>query len=377
MPKFTGGLVGYFAYDTVREYETRLKNPPDDDLQMPDCHLLLCDEIVAFDHLRHRMLIILNIPADALLEGHYHAAELRAEQLASLIRSFTGNLQKKKHANSPLFSANITKEEYVKAVARAKEYIVDGDIFQVVLSRRIEITNPPDAFDTYRTLRATNPSPYMYYFKMNDIEIAGSSPEMLVSVESGEIFNRPIAGTIRRGRTEAEDIELENELKNDKKEQAEHTMLVDLGRNDVGKVSQFGSVEVTKYMTVEKYSQVMHLVTDVKGKLKDGKDCIDALTAVLPAGTLSGAPKVRAMEIIDELEKSRRGLYGGAVGYIGFDGDMDTCIAIRTVLYKDGRAYVQTGAGIVYDSIPEKEFLETESKAKAMVKAIQEAGDLQ
>ncbi|MDE5859165.1 MAG: anthranilate synthase component I family protein [Oscillospiraceae bacterium] len=261
-------------------------------------------------------------------------------------------------------------------VEKAKEHIVDGDISQVVLSQRFEVKDPPAPFDVYRMLRSTNPSPYLYYFDHEDYCIAGASPEMLVNVTDGAVVTKPIAGTIGRGKTEAEDKEFEQKLLNDPKERAEHTMLVDLGRNDVGKVCSFGTVNVTDFMRVERYSKVMHLVSDVQGKLAEDKTAMDALMSVLPAGTLSGAPKVRAMEIIDELENKKRGLYGGTVGYLAFSGNIDTCIAIRTVLFRHGKAYVQAGAGIVYDSVPEKEYEETKNKALAVVNAIAEAANL-
>ncbi|OJU16550.1 MAG: anthranilate synthase component I [Clostridiales bacterium 43-6] len=373
IPKLSGGLVGYFAYDTVRYMEKKLVNAPEDDLEMPDSHFMVCNEIIAFDHFRQRLLIIVNVPVNGDFDKNYSEATLRAGEIAQKIKMAVPKHKPKQTTGELSFSSNLTKEKFIENVEIAKEHIRKGDIFQVVLSQRFVAENAPDSFDVYRMLRATNPSPYLYYFKFSNYHIAGASPEMLVSVEDGTISTRPIAGTIKRGKTEKEDKELENLLISDLKERAEHTMLVDLGRNDVGKVSRFGSVEVTSFMQVEKYSQVMHLVSDVKGKLSEHKTGLDALMAVLPAGTLSGAPKVRAMEIIDELENEKRGLYGGTVGYISFDGDIDTCIAIRTVLFKDNKAYVQAGAGIVADSVPEREFEETENKAKAMLKAIEEA----
>lgn len=261
-------------------------------------------------------------------------------------------------------------------VERAKAYIRDGDLFQIVLSQRFEADAPPDPFDVYRMLRATNPSPYLYFFQHPGYEIAGASPEMLVNVTDGQVCTKPIAGTIRRGATPEEDQALEHTLLQDEKERAEHTMLVDLGRNDIGKVCEFGTVEVDSFMQVERYSKVMHLVSEVKGRLRHDKTAMDALMAVLPAGTLSGAPKVRAMQRIDELEPVRRGLYGGTVGYLGFDGNINTCIAIRTVLFQGGKAYVQAGAGIVADSVPEKEFAETQNKALAVIRAVQDASRL-
>lgn len=374
-PKMTGGLVGYFGYDMVRYMEKTLTHAPQDDLDMPDCHLMLYDEIVAFDHLTNKAVIILNIYADGDLGGQYEACTQHAAEIAGKISSFMP-VQHMPHKGKISVCSNVTQEQFMENVEKAQEYIKNGDIFQVVLSQRFEISNPPDSFDVYRVLRASNPSPYLFYFKLRGYSIAGASPEMLVNVTGGIVTTKPLAGTIRRGRTDEEDAELERVLLSDPKERAEHTMLVDLGRNDVGRVSKFGTVEVTKFMEVEKYSKVMHLMSDVKGILQDGLSAVDALMSVLPAGTLSGAPKVRAMEIIDELENERRGLYGGTVGYLGFDGNIDTCIAIRTVLFKDSKAYVQAGAGIVADSDPEKEFAETENKALAAVNAVKEAAAL-
>jgi len=374
-PKFTGGLVGYFGYDTIRYIEKRLINTPTDDINMPDAHLFLFDEVVAFDHLTNKAVIILNVKKGNLVE-QYNACKTKAEKIANTIKNYVPKITSSKGTQEIVVTSNVTKEEFIENVLKAKEYIKDGDIFQVVLSQRFEVENPPDSFDVYRMLRSTNPSPYLYYFDMKDYKIAGASPEMLVNVTNGIVTTKPIAGTIGRGKDDAEDKIFEQELMNDKKERAEHTMLVDLGRNDVGKVSKFGTVEVTNFMSVERYSKVMHIVSDVKGILQDDKTSLDALMSVLPAGTLSGAPKIRAMEIIDELENRKRGLYGGTVGYLGFDGNMDTCIAIRTVLFKDNKAYVQAGAGIVADSVPEKEFIETENKALAVINAIIEASKL-
>ncbi len=375
-PKMTGGLIGYFGYDTVRYLEKTLVSAPKDDLEMPDCHLMMYDEIVAFDHLTNKAVIILNVHKKGeSLEEQYAACEQKAKEIARKINSFVP-AQEKAHEGEIRVRSNITKDEYMKNVETAKEYIRNGDIFQVVLSQRFEVENPPDPFDVYRVLRAANPSPYLFYFQMKDYSIAGASPEMLVNVTKGIVTTKPLAGTIGRGKTKEEDETLQAQLLADPKERAEHTMLVDLGRNDVGKVSKFGTVEVTKFMEVEKYSKVMHLMSDVKGILRDDLTAVDALLSVLPAGTLSGAPKVRAMEIIDELETSKRGLYGGTVGYLGFDGNIDTCIAIRTVLFRGHKAYVQAGAGIVADSVPEKEFKETENKAMAAIQAIREAAEL-
>ncbi len=376
-PNLTGGLVGYFGYDTVRYMEKKLVNIPEDDLKMPDCDLFMYDELVAFDHLSNKIIVIINIDMQDDIERQYYDAEEKAKNIIAKIENYSPKATEKELPDTDYkVKSNVTKEEYMANVEKAKDYIVNGDIFQVVLSQRFEIDNPPESFDVYRMLRATNPSPYLYFFKNKKYEIAGASPEMLVNVTDRIVTTKPIAGTIGRGVTEEEDKAFERQLNSDPKERAEHTMLVDLGRNDVGKVSKFGSVEVTSFMQTERYSKVMHLVSDVQGTLRDDKNAIDALLAVLPAGTLSGAPKVRAMEIIDEMENKKRGLYGGTVGYLGFDGNIDTCIAIRTVLFRNNKAYVQAGAGIVADSVPEKEFVETQNKALAVINAIREAGTL-
>lgn len=372
-PYFTGGLIGFFAYDSVRYTEKRLTNVPHDDTGMPDAHLFGYDELVAYDHLNSNAIIIINLHSYDDLEEQYRKAELRAAEIAAKIDGSQCRGQFRDDEPGIRVDSNVTKDEYMDMVKKAKEYILAGDIFQVVLSQRFEVENPPDSFEVYRRLRATNPSPYLYYFKTKEYEIAGASPELLVKVTDGIAATRPIAGTRPRGKTRTEDIALEKSLLADEKEKAEHTMLVDLGRNDLGRVSGFGTVEVTDFMRVERYSKVMHLVSDVQGKLRAEKKPLDALQAVLPAGTLSGAPKVRAMEIIDELENRKRGLYGGTVGFFGYNGDMNTCIAIRTVLYKNGKAYIQAGAGIVADSDPEKEFAETTHKAEAILNAIKEA----
>lgn len=375
-PKFTGGLVGFFGYDTVRYLEKKLKNVPEDDLHLPDCHLFLFDEVVAFDHLSNKTVIILNLYKDGDLNAQYAACQARAEALSEQIRAFRPAPHKQPASQPCRITSNLTKEEFMENVRKAKEYIRAGDIFQVVLSQRFEAENPPDPFDVYRVLRATNPSPYLYYLQCPSYQIVGASPEMLVNVTKGVVTTRPIAGTSPRGVTPELDAQNEKALLSDPKERAEHTMLVDLGRNDVGKVSKFGTVEVTRLMQVERFSKVMHLVSDVKGILQEDKTALDALMAVLPAGTLSGAPKVRAMEIIDELENKKRCLYGGTVGYLGFDGNIDTCIAIRTALFKGNKAYIQAGGGIVADSVPEQEYQESKNKAQAVIHAIEEAAKL-
>lgn len=377
VPNLTGGFVGYFGYDTVRYTETKLTNVPEDDTKMPDCHLFLYDELVAYDHLNSKVILIKNIRADGDIEKQYADAQKRFEKLEDKINSYFERPHSPGKVKDFKVNSNVTKEELIQNVETAKEHILNGDIFQIVLSQRFEIENPPESFNVYRMLRANNPSPYLYYFKSNDYTIAGSSPEMLVSVKNGIVKTKPIAGTMPRGKTEEEDAMLEKALNADPKERAEHTMLVDLGRNDIGKVSKFGSVYVDRLKYIQRFSHVMHMTSDVKGKLSDDKSVFDALCSVLPAGTLSGAPKVRAMEIIDELETVRRGTYGGAIGYISFNGNLDSCITIRTALFKDNKAYIQSGGGIVYDSIPEKEYEESVNKAASMIKAIEQAQDLQ
>lgn len=375
-PKLTGGLIGYFGYDTVRYVEKSLTNVPEDELHMPECHLCMYDEIIAYDHLTNKAVIIQNIHKGEDVKERYEFLEDKAQITFSKMERPVSIQKDRFQKDEVKVTSNMNRETYEKNVEKAKEYIVDGDIFQVVLSQRFEVETTVDPLDVYRCLRTTNPSPYLYYFDFLDYQIVGASPEKLVSVIDGIVTTKPIAGTAPRGKTKEEDDTLVRRLVDDPKERAEHTMLVDLGRNDVGKVSKFGTVEVKNFMTVEKYSKVTHLVSDVQGQLAEDKSQLDALTSVLPAGTLSGAPKVRAMEIIDELEDTKRGVYGGTVGYLGFDGNMDTCIAIRTVVFKDGKGYVQAGAGIVADSVPTKEYKETENKALAVIQAIKEANDL-
>lgn len=376
MPHLTGGLVGYFGYDTVRYVEKTLVNPPPDDLGLPECHLLLCEELISLDHLRHTASIIVNVSTKGDFSANYEMGVNKAKAIAKALADAEPIKPTRNESSEILVKSNLTKEEFCENVRRAKGHIIDGDVFQIVLSQRFHVEHAPDSFDVYRALRTVNPSPYMYYFKLDEYRISGASPEMLVSVDNGLVATRPIAGTIRRGKDETEDKELERALLSDPKELAEHAMLLDLGRNDVGKVSRFGTVEVTRLMEVERYSALMHIVSDVQGELSEHKTGMDALMAVLPAGTLSGAPKVRAMELIDELETNKRGLYGGMVGYLSFDGRIDTCIAIRTILFANGQAYIQAGAGIVADSIPESEFAETQKKAEAMINAMKKAREL-
>ncbi|WP_411677453.1 anthranilate synthase component I [Caproicibacter sp.] len=375
LPRFTGGLAGYFGYDILRYLEPKLGRPPRNDLEMPDSVLHRYDEVVAIDHLSGKAYVILHIDGNAEIKQQYGACEERAKEL---FRQMGGEpkLGVRKTLAEPVIRSNISKQDFIRRIETAKRFIRAGDIFQVVPSRRFEAENPPDAFSVYRMLRATNPSPYLYYFQAPDYQIAGASPEMLVRVEDGVVMNKPIAGTSPRGRDETEDRRLERELLRDEKECAEHAMLVDLGRNDVGRVSKFGTVKVCDFMHVERASRVMHLVSEVHGELREDKTAVDALFSVLPAGTLSGAPKIRAMQIIDELEPVKRGVYGGAIGYLGFDGNADTCIAIRTALFHNGKAYVQAGMGIVADSDPEKEYEESANKAQAVLEAIRRAAEL-
>lgn len=376
-PRFTGGLAGYFGYDMMRFLEPTLGSPPHDDLGMADCALHLYDEIVAFDHLSGKTYVICHVDGKSDVEQQYRCCEERAAEIFQKIGRATPEAPaERRKSGKPLIRSNVTKEEFLSRIETAKKYIHAGDIFQVVPSRRFEVENPPDAFDVYRMLRAANPSPYLYYFQAPDYRIVGASPEMLVRVEDGVVTNKPIAGTSPRGRSEEEDLRLEQALLHDEKERAEHTMLVDLGRNDVGRVCECGTVEVRDFMHVERASKVMHLVSEVRGMLRSDKTPVDALFSVLPAGTLSGAPKIRAMQIIDEFETVKRGVYGGAIGYLGFDGNIDTCIAIRTALFRGGKAYVQAGMGVVADSDPEKEYRESADKAQAVLDAIREAANL-
>lgn len=377
VPSFNGGAVGFFSYDIIRQYEN-LPNTPENDLDIPDMHFLLTDEIIAFDHKTQKIITIVNIHADGNIEQQYKKASMRLldirEEMADL--SKLTQKEQRNYRDSAKIISNISKEQFCANVEKAKEYIKNGDIFQIVLSQRFTVETSQKPFNVYRALRLINPSPYMYYIDFGKYQIVGASPEMLVRVENGVVQTGPIAGTRWRGKTLEEDLELEKELLSDEKEVAEHTMLVDLGRNDIGKVSEFGSVKVTRFKYVERFSHVMHIISDVEGRLRKDKTCFDALASALPAGTLSGAPKIRAMEIIDELETTKRCIYGGAIGYISFNGNFDSCITIRTGVFKDGKAYVQAGGGIVYDSVPEYEYNESVNKASAVLKAIEEAGDI-
>ena len=377
LPRFSGGLVGYMGYDMVRFFE-RVPDSKKSGIDLPDMFFMLADTMLIFDNLKQKIKIVSNVhidgksPANAYKEA-VEKIEGIVEKLKSSKLKVKSSKGKKQKTSSKYTSSFKTKEAFEEAVLKSKEYIAAGDIFQVVLSQRFERKSDVDPFDVYRALRVINPSPYMYYIDTGDTEIVGSSPEILVRVEDKKIVLRPIAGTRKRGDTEAEDKALEEELKKDPKEMAEHIMLVDLGRNDVGRVAEKGSVDVTELMAVERYSHVMHMVSNVEGDLANGLDAFDVLRACFPAGTVTGAPKVRAMEIIDELEPIKRGPYAGAVGYFSYSGNMDTCITIRTLIMKDGKVYVQAGAGIVADSVPEREYTETVNKAMGMMKAVEMA----
>lgn len=372
LPKFNGGLVGYFGYDTVRYVETRLgEAPASDPLGCPDIMLMVSDELVVFDNLSGRLFFIVH--ADPAQDNAYQRGQARLDELVETLRNTTPKFQKKgqrRRVNEDDFVSGFTHDGFVDAVDKAKKYINDGDIMQVVLSQRLSIPFAAQPVDMYRALRTLNPSPYMYYLNLKDFHVVGSSPEILVRMEDQEVTVRPIAGTRRRGKTEDEDIALEQELLADPKELAEHLMLIDLGRNDIGRVSQTGTVELTDKMVIERYSHVMHIVSNVTGKVLDGMSALDALRATFPAGTVSGAPKVRAMEIIDEFEPVKRGVYAGAVGYLSWSGNMDTAIAIRTAVIKEDTLHIQAGAGIVYDSVPELEWKETMNKARAIFRAV-------
>jgi anthranilate synthase component 1 len=377
LPRFCGGGVGYAGYDTVR-YVERLPNAPQDDRGLPDLCFAFYDRMVIFDHLNKTIAAVAHAhvnPAD--LVGCYQAACQRVDRLVERLHQGVADLQLTDV--SPIgesqlpYTSNLTREQYEAAVEKGKEYIKAGDVFQVVLSQRLQTETSARPFDVYRTLRVVNPSPFLFYLKSGPLCLVGSSPEIMCRVEGERVTIRPLAGTRRRGRTEEEDNALAAELLADPKERAEHIMLVDLGRNDVGRVARYATVQLSDVLTVERYSHVMHLCSTVTGRMQPGKTAFDALRSCLPAGTLSGAPKVRAMEIIDELEPHRRGPYGGAVGYIDFSGNMDTCIALRTLVLKGQTAYLQAGAGIVADSIPANEYEETMNKARGLLRALEMA----
>ena len=378
LPQFCGGLVGFMGYDTVRFYENIPDNNPDD-LKLYDAVLMLTDTILIFDHVSHKIKIVSNVyienskraSLDKQLEAIYAQSIEKIDALAKTLQKPLKFPKQKISKQKFEVNSNTTKKEFKSAVEKAKEFIKAGDIIQTVLSQRFSVKVDVPNFDIYRSLRIINPSPFMFYLKLDNMKLIGSSPEILVRCEKGVAEVRPIAGTRKRGKTEQEDIDLADDLLHDPKEIAEHIMLVDLGRNDLGRVCKYGSVSVKEFMAIEKYSHVMHIVSDVQGILNKNKDAFDVLKATFPAGTLSGAPKVRAMEIIDQLETVRRGPYGGCIGYFGFSGNIDTCITIRTIVLKNKTAYIQAGAGIVADSVPGKEYQETVNKAQALIKAIE------
>ena len=372
LPRFNGGLVGYFGYDTVGYIEPHLgKNPVADPIGAPDILLMVSADLIVFDNLSGRLYVIILVDS-----GAGNGWESGQDRLAGMIARLNRGLPERDGTLAPCvtnesdFDSSFSREDYEAAVEKCKQYIFDGDAFQIVLSRRLSLSYHAPPLDLYRALRTLNPSPYMYYLNLGDFHIAGSSPEILVRLEDGEITLRPIAGTRPRGDNEREDASLIEDLLSDPKELAEHLMLIDLGRNDVGRVSKIGSVKVTDKMTIEKYSHVMHIVSNVTGQIHDHLDAVDVLKATFPAGTLSGAPKIRAMEIIEQLEPDKRGIYSGAIGYIGWNGNMDMAIAIRTALIKNNRVYIQAGGGIVADSVARTEWEETTNKGRAVFKAV-------
>ena len=367
LPRFTGGLAGYFGYETVRYIEKRLANTiKPDDIQTPDVLLLVSEQLAVVDNLSGKLYFIVYANTDET--NAYEKAHSTLDSLLKLLRKTVSIPESAPSARTEATS-EFGEENFKAAVKRAQQYILDGDIMQVVLSQRMSQPFSASPLSLYRALRSLNPSPYMFYYDMGDHHVVGASPEILVRLENGTVTARPIAGTRPRGKTREQDIALAEELLADPKERAEHVQLMDLGRNDVGRVAVTGTVKVTDNMMIERYSHVMHIVSNVEGKLKPGMDAIDVIKATFPAGTVSGAPKVRAMEIIDELEPSKRGIYAGAVGYLGFNGDMDVAIAIRTGVIKNNMLYVQAGAGIVADSIPQSEWIETQNKARAVLRA--------
>lgn len=369
MPPFTGGLVGYFSYDYLKYSEPVLRYTQEEDTDFRDVDLMLFDKVIAFDHYRQKLILIAGVSTEDM-EKSFAQASASLDEMEKLLKSGAKAVIRPLKLKAPL-SFRYSKEEYTEMVKKAKNYIHEGDIFQVVLSDPTTAPAEGSLFDTYRVLRTTNPSPYMFYFSSDDIEVAGASPETLANLKDGILHTFPLAGTRPRGKNDQEDHLLEEELLKDEKELAEHNMLVDLGRNDLGRISRIGTVEVEEYMAIQRYSHVMHIGSTVRGKIRPDKDAVDAVDAILPAGTLSGAPKIRACEIIKELEGRKRGIYGGAVGYLDFGGNLDTCIAIRLAYKKNGRVVIQSGAGIVADSIPENEFAECGNKARAVVNAIQ------
>lgn len=369
LPSFTGGLVGYFSYEYLGYSEPAVRCEVEDAEQFKDVDVMLFDKVIAFDHVKQKLILIVNMPLSDVEVG-YNKAVVEIKQLAELLH----HGQKKEESCGKMIgevTPYFNREQYCSMVERAKHSIREGDIFQIVLSNSLSAPFEGSLFQTYRVLRTINPSPYMFYISGTDVEVAGASPETLVKLEDGVLHTFPLAGTRPRGKTEEEDLALEQELLADKKELAEHNMLVDLGRNDLGKISKFGTVQVEKLHSIERYSHVMHIGSTVRGEIRDDKDALDAIEAVLPAGTLSGAPKIRACQLIGELEHNKRGIYGGAIGYIDFTGNMDTCIAIRIAYRKNNKVFVRSGAGIVADSDPEKEFEECLNKARASLRALE------
>ncbi len=374
-PSFTGGLVGYFSFDYIKYAEPKLDLDAEDTEGFKDFDLMLFDKVIAFDNLKQKIVIIANASTDDF-KNSYEEALLDIDEIISLIRTGAkADIPKGKLLSE--YRALFSEEEFCDKVNKAKDYIHEGDIFQVVLSNRLEADFKGSLFDTYRILRTLNPSPYMFYFSGDDMEVAGASPETLVKLEDGILHTFPLAGTRPRGKDDEEDKRLEEELKRDEKELSEHNMLVDLGRNDIGRISEFGSVEVEKYMEVLRFSHVMHIGSTVRGRLKDKKSPVDVIDSILPAGTLSGAPKIRACEIINELENNKRGIYGGAIGYIDFAGNLDTAIAIRIAYKKNDKVFVRSGAGIVADSDPVSEYNECINKAKAVMLSIEKASNME
>ena len=374
LPSFTGGLVGYFSYDYLKYAEPTLRLDAEDTEGFKDVDLMLFDKVIAFDNFRQKIILMVNIDLEHL-QTEYNRASLELRTMADLIKNGTPKEDIPGHCTTPV-TPLFQKEEYCEMLEKAKTHIKEGDIFQIVLSNRLEAGFEGSLLNTYRILRTLNPSPYMFYFSSSDMEVAGASPETLVKLEDGVLHTFPLAGTRPRGKTEEEDLRLEKELLADEKELAEHNMLVDLGRNDIGKISRFGSVEVEKYHCIERYSHVMHIGSTVRGEIRDDCDALSAIDSILPAGTLSGAPKLRACQLINDLENNKRGIYGGAIGYIDFTGNLDTCIAIRIAYKKNNKVFIRSGAGIVADSVPEKEYQECLNKAAAVVRALELAKEV-
>lgn len=371
LPPFAGGLVGYFSYDYLKYAEPSLRLDAVDTENFQDVDLMLFDKVIAFDHLRQKLIIIVNVDL-AQGEASYHKAERDIREITDLLKNGKEKIEETGHLTSEV-TPYFNREEYCQMVEKAKDHIREGDIFQIVLSNRLEADYEGSLLNTYRVLRTLNPSPYMFYFSGTDVEVAGASPETLVKLEDGVLHTFPLAGTRPRGKTDEEDLALEADLLQDEKELAEHNMLVDLGRNDIGRISKFGSVKVEKYHEILRFSHVMHIGSTVRGEIRPDRDALDAIDSLLPAGTLSGAPKLKACQLINDLENNKRGIYGGAIGYIDFTGNLDTCIAIRIAYKKNGKVFIRSGAGIVADSVPDKEYQECLNKARAVVSALEEA----